>query len=82
MTAGFLGSMLVLDAAGNIVLDSGSDVPRKGNFADRRYFTVQRDNLGIGLYVSDPYHSCLRNGTTSIALTRRLSHPEGRTADA
>lgn len=77
MTARFLGSILVLDAAGNIVLDSGNDVPRKANFADRRYFTVQRDNPDIGLYVSDPYASRLRNGTPSIALTRRLSHPDG-----
>ncbi|MFX1676128.1 sensor domain-containing diguanylate cyclase [Paraburkholderia sp. A2WS-5] len=77
MTAKFLGSMLVMDAAGNIVLDSANDVPRKGNFADRKSFTVQRDNPNVGLYVSDPYDSRLRNGTPSIALSRRLSHPDG-----
>ncbi|HEX7908606.1 MAG TPA: diguanylate cyclase, partial [Paraburkholderia sp.] len=43
-TAKYLGAMLVLDASGNIVIDSGSDVPRDGNFSDRKYFTVQRDN--------------------------------------
>lgn len=76
-TAKYLGSILVLDAAGNIVIDSGSDIPRKGNFADRRYFTIQRDNPHAGLYVSDPYTSRLRNGSPSIALTRRLSNPDG-----
>ncbi|KKL31111.1 hypothetical protein WR30_30665 [Burkholderia contaminans FFH2055] len=63
MTAQFLGSMLVLDADGNIVLDSANDVPRKGNFADRKYFTVHRDNPNVGLYVSDPFASRLRGGT-------------------
>jgi len=76
-TAKYLGSMLVLDASGNIIMDSGSDTPRKGNFAERQYFTVQRDNPHLGLYISDPYRSRLRNGSPSIALSRRLSHPDG-----
>ncbi|WP_175812168.1 sensor domain-containing diguanylate cyclase [Burkholderia contaminans] len=77
MTAQFLGSMLVLDADGNIVLDSANDMPRKGNFADRKYFTVHRDNPNVGLYVSDPFASRLRGGILSIALTRRVSNPDG-----
>src|SRR5476651_656906 len=43
-SAKYLGSMLVMDALGNVVIDSGSDTPRTGNFSDRPYFTVQRDN--------------------------------------
>ncbi|AFQ50226.1 sensor domain-containing diguanylate cyclase [Burkholderia cepacia] len=77
MTAQFLGSMLVLDADGNIVLDSASDVPRHGNFGDRKYFTVHRDNPDAGLYISVPFSSRLRGGSLSIALTRRLSNPDG-----
>ncbi|RQR47257.1 diguanylate cyclase [Burkholderia sp. Bp9126] len=77
MTAKFLGSMLVLDASGNIILDSGNDIPRRGNFADRKYFTIHRDNPNAGLYVSDPFASRLRGGIPSIALTRRISHPDG-----
>ncbi|MFM0084863.1 diguanylate cyclase [Paraburkholderia sediminicola] len=76
-SAQYLGSILVLDAAGNIVIDAGSDTPRLGNFADRQYFIVQRDNPHVGLYISDPYQSRLRGGSPSIALTRRLSHPDG-----
>jgi diguanylate cyclase (GGDEF)-like protein len=76
-TAKYLGSMLVLDASGNIVFDAAGDVPRKGNFADRSYFTVQRDHPDVGLYISDPFRSRLRAGTPSIALSRRLSHPDG-----
>ncbi|RQS18419.1 sensor domain-containing diguanylate cyclase [Burkholderia sp. Bp8998] len=77
MTAQFLGSMLVLDAGGNIILDSANDQPRQGNFADRKYFTVHRDNPDAGLYVSDPYPSRLRGGALSIGLTRRISNPDG-----
>lgn len=76
-SAKYLGSMLVLDASGNIFLDSGSDAPRKGNFADRDYFIVQRDNPAVGMYVSDPYASRLRGGAPSIALTRRISNADG-----
>ncbi|WP_184056471.1 sensor domain-containing diguanylate cyclase [Paraburkholderia sp. MM5384-R2] len=76
-TAKYLASMLVLDERGNIVIDASRDIPRKGNFADRRYFTIQRDNPNAGLYISDPYLSRLRDGSPSIALSRRLSNPDG-----
>ncbi|SAK61970.1 diguanylate cyclase [Caballeronia fortuita] len=76
-TARDLGSILVLDESGKIVIDSGSLEPRPGNFADRSYFTVQRDNPNAGLYISGPYASRLRGGALSIALSRRLSHPDG-----
>ncbi|HDR9172992.1 TPA: GGDEF domain-containing protein [Burkholderia vietnamiensis] len=77
MTAQFLGSMLVLDTGGNIILDSANDVPRQGNFADRKYFTVHRDNPNAGLYISAPFASRLRAGTLSVALSRRISNPDG-----
>ncbi|AIO74018.1 sensor domain-containing diguanylate cyclase [Burkholderia multivorans] len=77
MTAQYLGSMLVLDAQGNIVLDSQNDVPRHGNFSDRKYFTVHRDRADVGLYVSDPFASRLRGGTPSIVLSRRVANPDG-----
>jgi diguanylate cyclase (GGDEF)-like protein len=76
-SAKYLGSMLVLDALGNVVIDSGSETPRSGNFSDRQYFIVQRDNPNAGLYISDPFQSRLRNGAPSIGLTRRLSHRDG-----
>jgi diguanylate cyclase (GGDEF)-like protein len=72
-----LGSMLVFDASGKIIIDAGNDAPRTGNFADRDYFVVQRDNPNAGLYVSAPFHSRLRNGAPSIALSRRISNPDG-----
>ncbi|MEX3965870.1 diguanylate cyclase [Paraburkholderia sp. EG286B] len=77
ITAQYLGSILVLDEAGNVVMNSATGAPLNANFADRDYFTAQRDNPHAGLYISAPYHSRLRNGSPSIALSRRLSHPDG-----
>jgi diguanylate cyclase (GGDEF)-like protein len=77
MTADYLGAILIFDEHGNIVLDSANDIPRRGNFADRRYFTIHKENPNVGLYISDPYVSRLRDGAPSIALSRRISKPDG-----
>lgn len=71
-TAEYLGSMLVLDAEGNIVANSTSPVPQRLNFADRDYFRVHKEQPGTGLYISRPYQSRLRQGDPSIAISRRL----------
>lgn len=75
--ATYLGSILVLDATGQVRLDSLSETPPDLNFGDRRYFTVHRDDPNVGLFVSDPYHSRLRAGSPSIALSRRISWADG-----
>ncbi len=49
-TAKYLESLLVLDAAGNIVIDSNSETPRKANFSAHRFFTIQRDDANAGLF--------------------------------
>jgi diguanylate cyclase (GGDEF)-like protein len=72
-----LGSVLVLDANGKIIIDSASLTPRPGDFSDRTYFTVQRDHPDTGLFISSPYTSRLRGGAPSIALSQRLSNPDG-----
>jgi len=76
-TAHFLGSMLVLDAAGEIVVDSAGPVARVANFADRDYFKAQAEGRGAGLHISRPYASRLRDGDPSIAISRRLDRPDG-----
>ena len=76
-TAKYLGGIYVLDANGDIAVDGKSDVPRKANFGNEQYFTVHRDHPDVGLYVSDPYHSRLRAGSPSIALSRRITRPDG-----
>ena len=77
-SAEYLGSLLVLDAAGNIVADSTSLVPHVLNLADRDYFRSHRDRADIGLFVSMPFRSRLRGGDASMAISRRISGPDGR----
>lgn len=76
-TGSYLGSIFVMDARGDIVIDSGATPARQGNFTDRDYFTVHRDRLVRGLYISKPYASRLRNGALTIALSRRITRPDG-----
>lgn len=72
-----VGSIFVLDELGNIRFDSTSITPRAGNFADRDYFRVHRERDNVGLYISFPYESRLRDGSRSIALSRRMFNPDG-----
>ena len=72
-----LGTILVVDSLGHIVLDSNDTVPPETSLAGQKYFVAQRDNPQAGFYMSDPYPSPLRNGTSCIALSRRISGPDG-----
>ncbi|PPA77024.1 GGDEF domain-containing protein [Achromobacter spanius] len=76
-TAEYLGAIVVLDRDGNIRYDSTSINPPPLNFADRDYFRVHRDAHDVGLYVSRPYISRLRQGDESIAISRRLVNADG-----
>lgn len=76
-TAEYLGAIVVTDKDGNIRYHSGSLEPPTLNFADRDFFQVHRDAGDVGLYVSKPYHSRLREGDESITISRRLSNPDG-----
>jgi diguanylate cyclase (GGDEF)-like protein len=76
-TGQYVGAMVVIDAAGNVVMDSENDAGHGGNLSDRPYFRIHRDDPGIGLDVSAPYSSRLRPGSRSIALSRRLSRADG-----
>ncbi|MCW3477963.1 diguanylate cyclase [Neisseriaceae bacterium JH1-16] len=73
----YLGALLYVDAHGDIVFDSKSEFPRSGNFADRPWFTEPREHPNVGLYISPPYRSRLRDQQASIAVSRRVSHPDG-----
>jgi diguanylate cyclase (GGDEF)-like protein len=73
-----LGSILALDVAGYVVEDSTSLSPNSLNLADRDYFQIHKDRADVGLYISRPYRSRLRNGDPSISVSRRLATPSGR----
>ncbi len=79
MTAGtaYLGALLIVGPDGNIVANStGYRLPPR-NFADREWFLAHRDRPDLGLFISRPFASRLRNGDPAIAISRRLSGPDG-----
>ncbi|MBA1158567.1 sensor domain-containing diguanylate cyclase [Microvirga mediterraneensis] len=80
-TASFMGTLLLVDQAGNLIADAGPIIaPRSLNVADREYFIAHKENNHIGLYISRPYTSRTRLGDTSIGISRKLSDPAGRFA--
>jgi hypothetical protein len=79
MTAGtaYLGALLMIGPDGNIAANStGYRLPPQ-NFADREWFTAHQGRPDIGLFVSRPFTSRLRNGDPLIAISRRLPGPDG-----
>jgi diguanylate cyclase (GGDEF)-like protein len=79
-TAEGLGSILVLDEHGDVLLQSQSTKPMKLNFSDRDYFKAHQDSADIGLFISRPFQSRLRGGDWSIGISRRLAYNDGRFA--
>lgn len=73
-----LGTILVIDNTGHILLDSRGTAAASINMSDRDYFTELRDGARKDdLFVSKPVRSRTGNGEWSIALGRRLSNPDG-----
>ncbi|MGF6855696.1 PDC sensor domain-containing protein [Paraburkholderia sp. CI3] len=56
-TAGSLGTVLVVDRSGRVLLDSDDATPEQVSVASQKYFIVQRDDPHAGFYISDPYSS-------------------------
>lgn len=75
-SARYLGALVILDRNGNILEQSGAAQPRQINLADRDYFKAQVKGPA-GNYVSAPFRSRLRENDPSIALSRRISSPDG-----
>ncbi|ART56678.1 sensor domain-containing diguanylate cyclase [Acidovorax carolinensis] len=74
-----IGSILVLDRAGNVVLDSEFPEPRKANFADRDYVKVFESGAHTGLYVGAPVRARL-TGLQSLPVSRAYYGPDGQLA--
>ena len=72
-----LGSMLVLDAKGDVVEDSMSVAPRSLNLSDREFFRLHQQQADVGLFISRVFRSNSHDGEPGIALSRRLPSREG-----
>ena len=75
-TAQYLGSILVVDENGQILIDSRSDTPPTQTVADREYFLAQRAQPNLGLYISPPFLSRI-DKVWEIAVSRRWTHADG-----
>lgn len=76
LNARYLGVMLILSPSGDVLYDLGHPIPRPGNFSDRDYFLVQKD-ANHAPYLSRPYNARFRDFEPSVALSRRISGPDG-----
>lgn len=74
-TAKDLGSILVLDAAGNVTLDSRTLAPRKANYSDHDFFLAHQKRSDVGLFISPPWVT--REGEYLISLSRRIDKEDG-----
>lgn len=78
-SSSFMGSLLVVNEAGDLIADAGPVIASRDlNVADRDYFQIHKQNNHIGLYVSRPFKSRIRSGEYSIGISRRLSYSDGR----
>jgi diguanylate cyclase (GGDEF)-like protein len=75
-TARHLGTILVLDEAGNTRFDSRKLNFPPLNFADRDYFIVHKNNDAVGTFIGQPERARV-SGQSFIGISRRLSHPDG-----
>jgi diguanylate cyclase (GGDEF)-like protein len=73
-TARHFGAIQVMDAAGNVTLDSATLDPKPENFADEEFFKVHKHDPLFGLYISRP---TLHNGAYGIVLSRRIAARDG-----
>jgi diguanylate cyclase (GGDEF)-like protein/PAS domain S-box-containing protein len=74
--ARYLGLILVTDEVGNVRLNSSTAGAQPANAADRDYFQAHKNNDNVGLYIGGPVLGRI-TGQPSLAISRRLSHPDG-----
>lgn len=74
--AEYVTGMGVTDDKGRLI-DGCCSSTHTWDFSDRDYFTVHRQSPNVGLYASPVYQARTRQGERSIAITRRVNHPDG-----
>ncbi|KJC59189.1 hypothetical protein UP10_19175 [Bradyrhizobium sp. LTSPM299] len=74
-TAKDLGSILVLNPAGDVTLDSRTLTPPQTNFAQQDFFRVHQTQATTGLFISAPWVTS--EGEYLISLSRRISNSDG-----
>ena len=75
--APYKGDILLLDNQGDVMADSASVVPRKGNFADREFFRSHVNERTPGMLISRPFKSAEAGQEWRISFSRRISGAQG-----
>ncbi len=75
-TSRHLGGIRVLDERGAVIRDSEPAILRQGSNAGYEHFLVHVGRPSDGLHISAPFRN-FASGEDEIALSRRLSHPDG-----
>ncbi len=76
-TALHLGGAFVMDRSGTIIAASDHNAAHPGLYEDRDYFRAHERSASTGLFISHPYLSRLRDGSGSVAFTRRINGYDG-----
>ena len=74
-TAKDMGSILVLDRRGKVVIDSRSPVPAEMNYATQDLFQVHASRADAGLFISRPWVAA--DGQYLIGFSRRITNDDG-----
>jgi len=68
--------MAVLDGTGKVAVSSLPGAPAN-TYGDRPYFTIQRDQPDVGLYISRPIVAKFAKDLQVVVLSKRLSKADG-----
>ncbi|MDF3935803.1 GGDEF domain-containing protein [Pseudomonas citronellolis] len=72
-----LGSVFIANAQGRITFGLGKQLPEQADITQREYFQVQSRGASPRLFISHPYTPQASAAQPSVALSRRLEHPDG-----
>lgn len=73
-TAQHFGAIQVFGPDGRLLIDASTLDPAPASAIDDEYFTIQRDNANLGLFISRPM---MHRGAYSIVLSRRIVNADG-----
>lgn len=76
-TVPYKGDILLLDKHGDVIADSASVEPRKGNYADREYFQSHLQDPNLGMMISRPFRSRSAAKDWRISFSYRLNDDQG-----
>lgn len=75
--APYKGDILLLDKRGDVIADSASIEPRKGNYADREYFQSHVQDPSPRMMISRPFRARSGEHDWRISFSYRLNDDQG-----